>query len=65
MTDPKPYLSPNETADFLGVATQTLANWRVIGSGPRHRKIGRLIRYSRADLIAWIESFDPRFVSSR
>jgi excisionase family DNA binding protein len=61
----KPYLSPGEAAEFIGVATQTLANWRAKGSGPRHRKIGRLVRYSRDDIVAWIEGFEPRFVSSR
>lgn len=46
-----------EAAEILGVATGTLSVWRSTG---RYclpfLKIGRKVRYRRADLNAWIES---------
>jgi hypothetical protein len=44
-------------AAFLGTATETLRTWRRRGIGPPWRKInGKLIRYSLAELIAWVNS---------
>ncbi len=42
-------------ADFLSVSIRTLQAWRVRGGGPRYCKIGRAVRYRRADLTAWVE----------
>jgi len=33
----------------------TLEVWRCQGKGPAFKKFGRLVRYSRADVAAWIE----------
>lgn len=41
-------------AKLLGVTRQTLYNWRREGSGPPWIAVGRAIRYSRADLEAWL-----------
>jgi excisionase family DNA binding protein len=49
-------LRPNEAAEFLGLARQTLARWRHEGSGPRYSLAGRLVRYHVADLERWLES---------
>ena len=44
-------------AAFLGTKTETLRTWRKKGIGPPWRKInGKLIRYSLAELIAWVKS---------
>ena len=49
-------LADREAAAILGISVKTLANWRWRGEGPRFRKIGkRMVRYSRADLEAFIE----------
>jgi len=44
-----------EAAKFLCVAVQTLRNWRTSGQGPRYIKLGRAVRYSEADLMAFME----------
>ena len=61
-TTPQPTLGPGDLLDeraaaaILGASVQTLRNWRWRGEGPRFRKIGlRMVRYSRADLEAFIE----------
>ena len=50
-------LNAEQAAQYLGVAKQTLHNWRSSG---RYRlpclRVGRLVRYRRSDLDAWLES---------
>lgn len=55
--DPLPeLLTPREAAALLRTTTDTLAVWRSTG---RHAipflKIGRSVRYRRADLLRWLE----------
>ena len=48
--------SLTEVAEYLGVAPQTLYNWRHKGTGPKSRKVGGLVKYRLADVDAWLES---------
>ena len=52
-----PLLTPQQTAEKLGVTTHTLAVWRC---EKRYRlpyvKSGRLVRYRESDVDAFIES---------
>ncbi len=50
------YLTPSAAAEYLFVSPNTLANWRVLGQGPPFVKVGRAVRYRRADLDAFLES---------
>ncbi|MGH3496187.1 MAG: helix-turn-helix domain-containing protein [Nocardioidaceae bacterium] len=43
-----------EACRFLRVPEGTLRYWRHLGSGPRSFKIGRHVRYWRADLVLWL-----------
>lgn len=49
--------STQEAADYLGTRPHTLEVWRASG---RYRipylKVGRLVKYRRADLDAWLAS---------
>jgi predicted DNA-binding transcriptional regulator AlpA len=48
-------LRPPAAADFLGVAKQTLARWRVEGTGPAYVKLGaRLVAYPEDELHAFV-----------
>ena len=47
------YLTNTEAADFLTLSPKTLNKLRVIGGGPRFRKLGRRVAYSLADLEEW------------
>ncbi|RRR95561.1 helix-turn-helix transcriptional regulator [Glycomyces terrestris] len=50
-------LTPEETADILKVATQTLANWRSQGKGPSWVKLGaRRCRYRHSEIHRFIEA---------
>jgi excisionase family DNA binding protein len=45
-----------EAARVLAVSVRTLQAWRVQDAGPPYVRVGRLIRYVRSSLIAWIKS---------
>lgn len=49
---------PRPTARLLGISENTLANWRVAGTGPPYVKLGNsrtsAIRYRRSDIKAFI-----------
>ncbi len=49
-------LSNREAADYLGLKAATLNKWRCHGDGPPFIKVGRLIRYRRADLDAYLRA---------
>lgn len=54
--EPGDLVTEHEAADLLCVSPKTLQNWRALRKGPRAKKIGaRIVRYSRADLLAFIE----------
>ena len=42
-----PKYSTIEAAEFLGIARQTLANWRVVGGGPMFLKVGGLVYHGQ------------------
>jgi predicted DNA-binding transcriptional regulator AlpA len=56
-TKERDILADDEAAEVLGgVKVQTLAVWRMQGRGPKFIRLGRLIRYRRRDLEAWLEA---------
>jgi hypothetical protein len=55
------YLSNAEAAAFLALSPRTLEKLRVIGGGPKFRKLGRRVVYSPDDLNSWA---DARICSS-
>jgi len=59
------YLNDRATADLIGVSVATLRRWRLIRSGPPFRKIGRLVRYSRVEVLAWVDAQRPTSAGSR
>lgn len=48
-------LRQEEAAAFLQVKPSTLQQWRWSGRGPLFVKVGRLVRYRRADLEAFMQ----------
>jgi len=52
--DPEELIGNNEAAKLIGVAPETLVQWRYQKRGPCFLKVGRLVWYRRADLAAWL-----------
>lgn len=48
-------LDQKRVASLLGISTRTLERYRVSGTGPRYVKLGKLVRYLKTDIDAWIE----------
>ena len=54
-------LSIDALASELGVPIGTIYAWRYRGLGPRGYRIGKHVRFRRADIEAWLETqADPR-----
>ncbi len=47
-------LDQTQAAQYLGVKPSTLERWRFVGAGPKFCKVGRLVRYRRAALEAYL-----------
>ncbi len=56
-------LLPEETAAQMRLSIGTLAKWRVLGRGPRFRKLGRRVVYATSDIREWLESAGRRSTS--
>lgn len=55
------WLTPLQVAEMLQISPGTLANWRSRSTdlkplGPRHRKVGRLVRYDADDVAEWMNT---------
>lgn len=51
---PKDVMTTEEAAAFLSMSTQNLEVLRLNGGGPKYAKLGRLVRYRREALDAWL-----------
>lgn len=49
-------ITPAQLAIELGNEVQTLSVWRLHKKGPKYIRVGRLIRYRRSDIEAWLDS---------
>jgi predicted DNA-binding transcriptional regulator AlpA len=49
-------LTNDQTAELIGLKSNTLEIWRWQGKGPVYRKIGRLVRYAESDVFAWLDA---------
>ena len=54
-TNPK-LLRRADAADYIGLKTRTLDNWRTAGKGPRFVKLGRRVVYQRDELDRYVQS---------
>lgn len=44
-----------QLSSHLGIGEKALEKWRLQGKGPKFIKVGKLVRYDEADVLAWIE----------
>ena len=45
-----------QAAQIIDVTDKCMQAWRCRGGGPAYLKIGRLVRYRKSDINAWLES---------
>lgn len=53
---PREFLTSRQLAELLGISESTAILWRMQGKGPAFIKVGRSVRYDRADVDAWLAS---------
>lgn len=58
-------LTIGEVAEIVRVPEATLRYWRHLGTGPRSFRIGRSVRYWKAEVEAWLEDQSNDHRSSR
>lgn len=55
-TTASPWLTTDQAAAYLSVSAGTLRNWRTQGQGPRCHTVGRIVRYHRDQLDAYMQA---------
>ena len=48
-------MTVEELAHYQSVPVKTVNRWRLTGVGPRGARVGRYVRFRRADVDAWLE----------
>jgi excisionase family DNA binding protein len=51
-----PLLSIEDLATYLGVPVATIYDWRVDGKGPCGVRVGRHVKFTRDDVLAWVDA---------
>lgn len=59
------WLSTRTLAEELDVPESSVRAWRHQGTGPRGIRVGKGIRYARADVIAWLERLAAEEAAAR
>lgn len=55
------WLTPQQAAVYLGISVPKLEAWRLGGGGPPFTRLSRrLVRYSRAELDAWMRAHEAQ-----
>ena len=56
------YWNEKDVSEYTGISLSTLRNWRSMGSPIRYCKIGRMVKYNKADVIEFMDEhlIDPR-----
>jgi len=49
-------IDEKEAGEYLGCSVAALQKWRLLGKGPAYVKVGRLVRYREADLVAFLDA---------
>jgi predicted DNA-binding transcriptional regulator AlpA len=52
----RPFMDEKQLAKLLSVSLAATRRWRYIGAGPKFIKCGSAVRYSVADVEAWLAS---------
>lgn len=51
-----PFIDEKQLCAYLGISSVTATKWRASAAGPPFIKVGRLVRYRRTDVEAWLLS---------
>ncbi len=49
-------MTTDEVAQYLRVPVSTVHRWRSLGEAPKAARVGKHLRWRRADIDAWLEA---------
>lgn len=52
----EPLQGPKEISAWLGVPVSTIYQWRHVGKGPKGYRVGKHLKFKRADVEQWLEA---------
>lgn len=52
---PEDLIDDIELSAWVKCAPSSPRKWRVLGTGPKFKKVGHLVRYRRGDVQAWLD----------
>ena len=64
MTTQPELLTTEAVSEWTGIPAETLRYWRQRGEGPAYTKLGRSIRYPRAEVQRWLDAQTARAAAS-
>jgi predicted DNA-binding transcriptional regulator AlpA len=50
------FLKEQAVAELTGLSLATVRRWRLFRTGPPYRKLGSAVRYSREDVMDWLNA---------
>jgi excisionase family DNA binding protein len=53
---PPEFFDERRLCEILGISSVTATKWRAKAKGPPFIKVGRLVRYRRSDVDAWLRA---------
>lgn len=56
---PEPLMTIEDLSGYLQIPVGTIYKWNSRGTGPAHLKIGRHVRYLRAEVDRWVTNAHP------
>ena len=57
-------MTDSEAAEYLGISPMTLRIWRTKKKGPKYHKNGKVVRYARSDLDAYLKKSEVHTIDS-
>jgi excisionase family DNA binding protein len=58
-------LSVTELSEYLRISVNTIYRWRVQGTGPRAARMGKHLRWRRAEVERWLREREEREAAGR
>lgn len=55
-SEPEQMMTVKQLSAYLNVSTNTVQHWRKVGLGPRGTRLGKVLRYRKDIVDAWVES---------
>lgn len=63
-SDEKELIDTEKAAEILSLKKTYLEHLRCVGNGPKFKKVGKYVRYSKADIKEWVQKLESHASTS-